>query len=573
MKKIIFSFISICFFFASCTDVLDKTKLDSISEDYVWNDEVLCTAYINRLYTYFPIFNTTLADATDEATGGGTWVSGSLSPDNPIKLKSNEEESTDERYWKYNYIRQANIFIKNIQDRSLTTIDETLANRLCLEARFIRAAIYFELIKWFGGVPLLTEPQDLPDNFDDLLVTRESTQKCFEFVTEELKACVQGLPDKYESADLGRITKGAAMAFLGRVYLFRASPQFNPNNTADHWNTAYEYNKQTLAYLDGQGYGLVTDMDYGDIFLEEMNKEVVFAIRFQYPGRKHNEDARIRPITHAQNANGACHPIQQVIDMWPTVEGKRFTIDDIKEGQDITDLWKNRDKRFYGVIVYHGSAYLDVPFMEMNQNAQNGYAYGKNNGSRTGYYSKKFINQSYTINEASNSSTDYIDIRYAEVMLNFAEAAVETNHLDEAFNMISRIRDRAGIVKTVANDPGLEGKEYGLNPNMGQAEMRQAVRDERYIELLFERKRLWDLRRWRIYHEVMTGQGKRNALVLNKEDDNTLSWYLFDRDATPMITDERIYFLPLSQTDDLNKNSKLEQNKGWGGTFDPLAGM
>ncbi len=563
MKKIILYFALLGTILTSCTNVLDKTKLDAVSEDYVWGDAALCTAYANTLYTYIPVFDNTLADATDEATGGGTWVSGSLSPDSPI------------RYWNYDHIRQMNIFINTIQDRTITTIDEALAGRLALEARFIRAFTYFELVKRYGGVPLLTEAQVLSDNFDDLLVTRESTKNCFEFIVNELNACINGLPDSYDAANLGRVTKGAAMAFLGRVYLFRASPQFNPNNTKEHWETAYNHNKQTLEYLKGKGYGLVleSEMEYGDIFLNEMNKEVVFAIRYVYPGRTHSEDARIRPITHAQNNTGGNHPIQKVIDSWPTADGKKFTLADIKADQDINDLWKNRDKRFYSVIVYHGSQYLDIPYMYMNENAQNGYAYGKNNGSKTGYYSKKWINQGYSVTEASNSGTDYIDIRFAEVMLNFAEAAVETGNLSDAFDVISQIRDRAGIEKNVAGDPELAGKEYGLNPNMNQSEMRQAVRDERYIELIFERKRLWDLRRWGIYQDIMIGQGKRFALILEEQEDKSLTWRLFDRDNTPMISDERINFLPLSQTDDLNKNSKLQQNKGWGGTFDPLEGM
>lgn len=562
-KAIIIYFALIGFCFTSCMDVLDKTKLDGISEDYVWDDPVLCTAYVNRLYTYFPVLDNGLADPTDEASGGGTWVSGSLSPDSPI------------RFWPYDQIRYMNIFINTIKDRSITSIDETLAERLSLEARFIRATSYFELVKRYGGVPLLTEAQLLTDDLDELLVPRESTKKCFEFIIDELKACVDGLPESYGSADLGRVTKGAAMAFLGRVYLFRASPQFNPNNTPEHWKTAYDYNKQTLDYLKSKGYGLVYDseMTYGDIFLEEMNKEAVFSIRYVYPGRTHNEDARVRPITHAIGSTGGNHAIQKVIDMWPTKEGKRFTINDIKPGQDINDLWKNRDKRFYDVIVYHGSQYLDIPYMEMNENAQNGYAYGKNNGSRTGYYCKKAINQSYTVTEASNSGTDYIDIRYAEVMLNFAEAAVETGNLSEAFSMVSQIRERAGILKTVSGDPELVGKEYGLDPGMNQAAMRQAVRDERYIELLFERKRLWDLRRWKVYHEVMIGQGKRYALIMEEQEDKSMTWKLWDKDNTPMIVDERIYFLPFSQLDELNKNSKLEQTKGWGGNFDPLEGM
>lgn len=562
MKKIIlyFAFMGLCL--TSCMDVLDKTKLDGISEDYVWHDATLCTAFVNRLYIHYPVLGSSYANPTDEATGATLWTNGSLSPDNALG------------YWAYTGVRELNIFINSIMDRSITTIDENLAKRLSFEARFIRAAVYFEMVKWHGGVPLLTEAQELSSDFSDLLVSRESTKNCFDFIVNELKACVEGLPESYGDADLGRVTKGAAMAFLGRVYLFRASPQFNPNNTVEHWNTAYTYNKQTLEYLKGKGYGLLqeSEMNYGDIFLKEMHKEVVFAIRYTYPGRTHSEDAAVRPITHAIGATGGNHPIQKVIDMWPTADGKKFTIDDIQPGQPITDLWENRDKRFYHVIVYQGSQYLDIPYMYLNENAQNGYAYGKNDGSKTGYYCKKAINQSYTVTEASNSGTDFIDIRYAEVMLNFAEAAVETNNLSEAFEVLSQIRERAGIAKTVEGDSELAGKEYGLDPGMNKDNMRQAVHDERYIELVFERKRLWDLRRWRIYHEVMVGQGKRFALIMEEQEDKSLTWKLWDRDNTPMVADERVYFLPMSQGN-LSKDSKLEQTKGWGGNFDPLEGM
>ena len=101
--------------------------------------------------------------------------------------------------------------------------------------------------------------------------------------------------------------------------------------------------------------------------------------------------------------------------------------------------------------------------------------------------------------------------------------------------------------------------------------MREAVREERFIELLFEQKRLWDMRRWMIYDKLMNGQGKRHALVMNKQADNTYTTYLFDRDNTPMITNQNIYFLPMSE---MSNNPNLEQTKGWeNGTFDPQAGL
>lgn len=130
---------------------------------------------------------------------------------------------------------------------------------------------------------------------------------------------------------------------------------------------------------------------------------------------------------------------------------------------------------------------------------------------------QKGINQSLSIDECQKSGTDYIDIRLGEVMLNYAEAAVEVGKLDEAFDMLKQIRKRAGIKETSSN-PDMKGMLYGLNPKMSQEEMREAVHEERFIELLFEQKRLWDMRRWMIYDKLMTGQEKRHALVMTKKE-------------------------------------------------------
>ncbi len=556
MKKIIITCAIIGAFFFSCADVLDKSDLSSISEEQVWVDETLTTAFLNALYVSIPGWDTSVADATDEATGGNDWTHGTVTVDNPIW------------YWPYSDIRNCNTFIQNAQNPDVCTIDRDLADRLTYEARFIRAYLYFEMVKYYGGVPLITIPQELTD---DIYVKRNSTKECFDFIIDELEACANGLPDSYDADDLGRVTKGAAMAFLGRVLLFRASPQFNPSNNITHWQNAYDWNKETLDYLLGQGYALYDD--YGDLFLDEMNKEVVFAIRYDYPTRTQSRDATCRPISFSQNYTGGNQPTQEVIDRFPTVDGKTYTYADWEEdGEgDIFTLWENRDKRFYATIVYQGVTYFNT-VMELNEDAQNDYAYGKNNGTKTGYYTRKAIDESLSISECQVSGTDYIDIRLAEVMMNYAEAAVEVGKTSEAFDILKQIRQRAGI-NEVSSDPDLEGKLYGLDPNMSQDEMREAVREERFVEFLFEQKRLWDMRRWMIYDTIMNGQGKRHALVMDKVSDDTYSSYLYDRDTTPMITNENIYFLPMKRSE-LSNNPNLEQTKGWeNGTFDPQADL
>lgn len=562
MKKIFITCAAILAFFSSCSSILDKEDLSSISEEQVWVDETLTTAFLNALYVSIPSWDTTVADASDEATGGGGWIDGTTTPDN----MSDTKDSAPTWYWPYKDIRNCNIFIQNAQNTDLCTIDRDLADRLTYEARFIRAYLYFEMVKRYGGVPLITVPQELTD---DLFVKRTSTKDCFDFIINELKACVEGLPASFSGDNLGRVTKGAAKAFLGRVLLFRASPQFNPSNNAEHWQTAYNYNKETLDYLIGQGHALYSD--YGKLFLEEMNQEVIFAIRYENPTRTHTRDAKCRPITFSMNNTGGNHPTQEVIDRFPTVDGKTYTYADWKKDgkNDIFTLWQNRDKRFYATVVYQGVTYFNT-VMELNENAQNDYAYGKNMGSRTGYYSKKGIDESISISDCQKSGTDYIDIRLAEVMLNYAEAAVEVGKQGEAFEILKQIRERAGINET-SSDPELKGKVYGLNPNMNQSEMREAVRAERFIELLFEQKRMWDLRRWMIYDKLMIGQEKRHALVMNKQTDGTYTTYLFDRDNTPMIAKQNMYFLPIKRSE-LSNNPNLEQTKGWeNGTFDPQA--
>ena len=552
MKKIFITCAAILALFSSCTSVLDKEDLSSISEDKVWVDKTLTTAFLNALYVSIPSWDTAAADATDEATGGGNWTQGTTTPDN----MSDTKDSAPTWYWPYSDIRNCNIFIQNAQNPEVCTIDRELADRLTYEARFIRAYLYFEMVKRYGGVPLITIPQEMTD---DLYVKRNSTKECFDFIIDELKACAEGLPDSHSAEDLGRVTKGAAKAFLGRVFLFRASPQFNPNNNNEHWQTAYNYNKETLNYLIGQGHALYDD--YGKLFLDEMNKEVIFAIRYENPTRTQKRDATVRPITFSMNNTGGNHPTQEVIDRFPTIDGGTYTYADWeKEGKDIFALWENRDKRFYATIVYQGVTYFNT-VMELNENAQNDYAYGKNVGSKTGYYSRKAIDESLSVTDCQKSGTDYIDIRLAEVMLNYAEAAVEVGKTNEAFDMLKQIRKRAGINETSSN-PEMKGKVYGLNPNMNQTEMREAVREERFIELLFEQKRLWDMRRWMIYDKLMNGQGKRHALVMNKQADNTYTTYLFDRDNTPMITNQNIYFLPMKSSE-MSNNPNLEQTKGW----------
>ncbi len=554
--KILFLTSSI-FFFLSCNKVLDKEDLTSISESTVFGSESLAEANLNYFYLSIPGWDTSYkawSDCTDEASGSTMWTNGTLTADNPYW------------YWPYTAIRNINTFLQKLE--ASTAVGDESKTRFYAEARFIRAYLYFEMWKLYGGVPVLTEPQSLSD---DLEVARNSTLETFQFISDELDYAIDNLSetDNTGTSDFGRVTKAAALALQGRLYLFRASKMFNPNGTERLWQEAYDRNKTALAYLDSHGYGMVDD--FSSIFLEsnELNSEVVFSRRYAYGYSTHNLDACIRPLQWSQNCTGGCHPIQYAVDKFPTKSGKVLTYPDYSS---VMNSYENRDDRFYATIVYNGASYFDDP-MEIYSNSGKNYRYGvETYGSRTGYFSRKGIVTSQTITEAQSSGRDYLDIRYTEVMMNLAEAAIEigtSDKLSEALGILKKVRARAGIDQTNAEMPG---KEYGFSSDMTQGEMREAYRNERFVEFMYEQKRFWDMRRWKIFDQVMVGQGLRYALNLTKKDDGSYSQEFIELDVTSMINSEKMYFLPMS-TSEMNNNSRLEQQKDWGGTFDPLEGM
>ena len=502
MKKIFITCAAILALFSSCTSVLDKEDLSSISEDKVWVDKTLTTAFLNALYVSIPSWDTAVADATDEATGGGNWTQGTTTPDN----MSDTKDSAPTWYWPYSDIRNCNIFIQNAQNPEVCTIDRELADRLTYEARFIRAYLYFEMIKRYGGVPLITIPQEMTD---DLYVKRNSTKECFDFIIDELKACAEGLPDSYSAEDLGRVTKGAAKAFLGRVFLFRASPQFNPNNNNEHWQTAYNYNKETLNYLIGQGHALYDD--YGKLFLDEMNKEVIFAIRYENPTRTQKRDATVRPITFSMNNTGGNHPTQEVIDRFPTIDGGTYTYADWeKEGKDIFALWENRDKRFYATIVQDSCEYYgELVTMHKTGNLQRcslGEAPGTAEMGSTNYLWRKgvYIND-WRIFVDVPTDYHYVIFRYGRALLNKAEALLclaksDPSKLSEAVATFNQTRTvHGGLPESEASTLVEAWKDYKI---------------ERHVELPMEGDYYWSLLRWGKYgEEANDGQPSGSEVI------------------------------------------------------------
>lgn len=569
-------FLPVFFLAGGCTKILDKEDLNSVDENEVWNNLDLATAFVNNIYAQnLPGWSTEFADYSEESDGGGSYMYGQLS-----------ENSVD--YWPYGPIRNINTLIDNIDKGTLT--DEN-KKKLKGEAMFFRAWRYFEMVKRYGGVPLILHPQSLDE---DLLVPRSPTSVVMQQIVADLDSAIDYLPviTAGSGANDGHVHKGTAMAIKGRVLLYYASPQFDPGqNAAGRWQDAYEANKEALDFLTGNGFGLFAD--FSRLWFTEMNKEAIFVRRYEYlPANTasfNNWAASTRPLDFSQGATGGNRPTLEMMNTFPMKDGRAIDDPASVYSYDPEYYWKNRDPRFRQTIVYNGSVWGIGIGGPQTGRLQWTYVGGEQNSPTiTGLYMRKAVDTMQSSIQAFNSSTDWIELRLAEVMLNFAEAANETGHTDEAYTQLTAIRARAGI------DAGA-GNMYGLGPAMGQSELREAIRLERQLELAYEGKRFWDLRRWRLFESKLNGtrrHGHNITLKISKTEWDNLrnslspqallaelnSNYTTYFATTVKVLDTQFdinwkpeYYFFAIPTEHLILNSNLKQTNGWsGGTFDPL---
>ncbi|WP_262247877.1 RagB/SusD family nutrient uptake outer membrane protein [Parapedobacter soli] len=562
---------------SGCEKILDKKDLGKIGEaDNVWNDLDLATAYVNRIHAQcLPEWNTSNAGISDETAGGGSYMYGQLT-----------ENSVD--YWPYDHIRRINILLAEIDQGTLEDADKQWLKG---QALFFRAWEYFEMVKLYGGVPLILEPQQLTD---DLLVKRSSTSECMQQIIADLDLAIEYLPavSQGSAENNGRVHKGTALAVKGRILLYYASPQFDPDQDAtDRWQAAYDANFEAKAFLESMGFGLYPS--FSELWFEEMNKESVFVRRYQYspsdPASYNNWAAATRPLDVSQGSTGGNRPTWDIVQAFPMKDGK--AIDDLASdyAYDPDYFWLNRDPRFNQTIVYNGS--LWELGMSARQSGRIQWTYigsEQNSPTPSGFYTRKAIDENQSAIQAFNSSTDWIELRFAEVLLNLAEAANEIGKIEEAYTEITALRARAGI------ESGTDSR-YGLADGMNIAQMRDAIMLERKIEFAFENKRYWDLRRRRLFEDELNGTRRygltitlkvptdqwnavRNSMTSQELISHLNTNYTDYFESAPKLLDTQFdinwkpeYYFFAIPAEHLQLNSNLEQTSGWpGGTFNPL---
>ena len=387
-----------------------------------------------------------------------------------------------------------------------------MKKRFIGQALFWRAYRYFELVKLYGGVPLVLVPLDgVGDAAKEAAnLPRNTTTETFTRIISDLDSAAAYCPAKWsKNEDYGRVTAGAAQAFLGRVLLTYASPQFNPGNDASRWQAAYDANTKAVAILSANGFGLYPKWDYTMWTTEgsaggstPRNPEAVWVTQYntsQTDIEQNNEtyDAGSRP-KYLSTSGGSNTPSWDLAAAFPMKDGK----DTLTSGYayNMQTFYKDRDPRFYQTIAYNGcnwglsgnSTYrLWTYYYFNNKNKPTTTASTETSASSSGFYLRKGVDPSLTVANIAYAGTDWIEMRYAEVLLNQAEAAAEIGHLglaDEAYANLIAIRKRAGI------DAGSDGL-YGLTSGMNHDQMIDAIMFERRIELAFEGHRVFDVYR------------------------------------------------------------------------------
>ncbi|WP_345007670.1 RagB/SusD family nutrient uptake outer membrane protein [Snuella lapsa] len=536
MKRIyIVSFIALTALFFGCQeDFLDLTPQDKLNSGDVWKDPKLIELVINEMYQQLPDgFNRgwyMMASTSDDAENSYGWTGGQAFNRGDFNPSSYPYGGI----WNNNFqmIRQANLFFGNIDQAE--NIDGDVKSRMVGEVNFLRAFYYFDLMRHYGGVPLLDEALSLDDDFN---ISRSSKDEIIAFIVSDLDAAISMLPVSHPGNLLGKATKGAAQALKGRVLLY-----------AEKWVESAAASKQVM---DSGNYDLFSD--YHTLFTEagDNNAEVIFDKQFQDPDFGHWAHLFNQPIGYTGGWGGTS-PTQELVDAYEMTDG--MSIDE-SPLYDEANPYDNRDPRFEASILYEGSMWRDRA-VETRLGGLDGI---EKNGdaTKTGYYMKKFLDEDFENYGwgQQQGSNNWIYIRYAEVLLNYAEAQNEAAGPDASvYAAVNAVRGRSGV-----NMPELP---TGLTKD----EMREKIRHERRIELAFEEHRFFDLRRWgtaeTILNQPIHGMRIGPNGELTGADAQGKPYGVFEVEPRIFLPHHYLAPIPQGEIDKLGE-AVLQQNPGY----------
>ena len=532
INKILVSALVMALSFYSC-DYLDVPPINIIQDDAIFNSESGITSYMTTLYYDLPIEDFRYTQQGFNVSGKGQGRLPNVSGE--AMCSSSDDISTigDGTWWgcwDYGKIRRVNYFLKNFPAYKSNFQNTVLADAWMGEAHFIRAYCYFAMVKRYGGVPILREPQEYVGDIESLKVPRDTEKACYDFIAEDLDEAFRLLPDNEEILGKGRATKYAALALKSRAMLYAGSIArygtvdlnglvgIDKALANDYFELAYKAVKELEKSKRFSLYRKNSDKEknFAELFLAEDSPENIFCKYFQRNVNAHGWDVYFVPYQYRGNGfSSNMNPTLEFVEMFEHKDGTPANFAERAKDtyfDDPSELFQNMDARFGGSIIYPNAIFKGEPcsiqkgliiedgskkenatnYEEAVYTANDGQVYhivgksgsGNYSGNMTGFFMRKYLNENMPQSEVieNYSEQHWIEFRYAEALLNGAEAAVEMGqHLDDALLWINDIRSRADIKQLSLSDLTVD-----------------KVRHERRIELAFENHTYWDLRRWRI---------------------------------------------------------------------------
>jgi starch-binding outer membrane protein, SusD/RagB family len=492
------------------------------------------------------------ACATDEAEHTAQTAAVQKYNDGSWNSTSFTDASVYAKY--YSALRKLAIFIENVDDAVFVEpntftrspeINVKYQNRFKAECYFLRAFYYFELVKRFGGVPIVPQTRLTLD--DEINIPRNSYDECVKYIIDNCDSAANLLPVKDTDTEwIGHATKAAALALKSRMQLYAASELNNPSNDLEKWKQSAATSR---AVLDMTEYGLVTSSSIVstqmfNLWNDNFNKEVLFGIKYF---NDNSLELRNFPVGFT-NGQGLTNPTQDLVDAFEMADGTPISK---SPNYDPQNPYVNRDPRLEWFITCNGTKY-GTRVIQTYVGGIDGLNKDQSS-TKTGYYLKKFMNLSANLVEGTKTARhQWIHFRYAEILLNYAEAMNEaygpTNKPD-GFTLSAL--DAVNLLRTRVSMPALPAFPT-------QNDFRQMVRNERRVELCFEGHRFWDVRRWKIgevFNQPIHG------MKITLDSNNKPVYEVFEVEARKFNA-EKMYLMPIPQSE-MVKSDALKQNTNW----------
>lgn len=580
-------------FLSACqSDFLEQKTLVNIYEEDVFTDSLNTLGIVNSMYNDigfsfsskrfsnggYDIGTNDAETLKDVSQWYYFFMKGAINPSNINK---------DPWTIPYEKIRIANLFLKN---KDLIPVTKRTLDYWEAQVRFLRAWFIFQQVKHYGGVPLIGDR--IFTDQEEINLPRNTYAECVQYIVDECDAAAPNLPIEVDFNDVtygGRVTRGAALALKARVLLYAASPLANCNRSDDpehyvsfgeenieRWKEAYDAAKVLMDPQFKYGLYKVDEPYFYNLFLQSYpTEENIFS---EWPQNTTQNKMLLetqsnppsRGTRYAPSGPSSVFPTQHLVDAFPMLDGK--SIED-KSGKYPypgigDDMYKNRDPRLAATVCYNGMprpmegfpnavqwTYTGVvPAGDANVSSASKDGIYNSGATSTGYYRMKGMDKE--IHSTGERYRPNILIRYAEILLNAAEAAneYESSPTQEIYEWLYQIRDRAGIEKG-------DGPEfYGIKNNMTKEEMRDFIHNERRIELAFEEHRYWDIRRWRALEKEGMMNYWTQGLEITRMADGTFEYRLID--VEERNNSEAQYWWPIPMSE-ITKSPALVQNPGY----------